>query len=112
LIGYEIEAFGANSFIIQGIPADVISGNEKNAIELLLEQFKHFSNEVKYSKREKLNRCLARQMAIKAGQSLSQKEMHAIIEQLSQCDIPNITASGAPTYIELKESYLDGLFSK
>lgn len=112
LIGYEIEAFGANSFIIQGIPADVISGNEKNAIELLLEQFKHFSNEVKYSKREKLNRCLARQMAIKAGQSLNQKEMHSIIEQLSQCDIPNITASGAPTYIELKESYLDGLFSK
>jgi DNA mismatch repair protein MutL len=112
LIGYEIEAFGSNSFIIQGIPADVISGNEKNAIELLLEQFKHFSNEVKYSKREKLIRCLARQMAIKAGQALSQKEMHAIIEQLSQCDIPNITASGAPTYIELKESYLDGLFSK
>ncbi|MEI7589651.1 MAG: DNA mismatch repair endonuclease MutL, partial [Chitinophagia bacterium] len=40
LIGYEIEPFGQNSFIIQGIPADVISGNEKNAIELLLEQFK------------------------------------------------------------------------
>jgi DNA mismatch repair protein MutL len=36
-IGYEIEAFGQNSFIIQGIPADVLAGNEKNAIELLLE---------------------------------------------------------------------------
>ena len=112
IIGYEIESFGNNSFIIQGIPADVLSGNEKNAIELLLEQFKHFTGEVKYSKREKLIRCMSRQMAIKAGQSLSQKEMHAIIQSLSECDIPNVTASGAPTYIEFKESYLDGLFSR
>ena len=112
IIGYEIESFGNNSFIIQGIPADVLSGNEKNAIELLLEQFKHFTGEVKYSKREKLIRCMSRQMAIKAGQSLSQKEMHSIIQSLSECDIPNVTASGAPTYIEFKESYLDGLFSR
>ena len=90
IIGYEIESFGNNSFIIQGIPADVLSGNEKNAIELLLEQFKHFTGEVKYSKREKLIRCMSRQMAIKAGQSLSQKEMHAIIQSLSECDIPNV----------------------
>jgi len=112
IIGYEIESFGNNSFIIQGIPADVLSGNEKNAIELLLEQFKHFTGEIKYSKREKLIRCMSRQMAIKAGQSLSQKEMHSIIQSLSECDIPNVTASGAPTYIEFKESYLDGLFSR
>jgi len=112
LIGYEIEAFGQNSFIIQGIPADVNAGNEKNAIELLLEQFKHFSGEVKFSKREKLIRCMARQMAIKSGQSLTQKEMHVLIEELSDCDIPNITASGAPTFVELKEDYLNGLFSK
>ena len=111
-IGYEIEAFGQNSFIIQGIPADVLSGNEKNAIELLLEQFKHFSADLKFSKREKLIRCMARQMAIKAGQNLGQKEMHGLIESLSVCDIPNNTASGAPTFIEFNQDYLDRLFSK
>jgi DNA mismatch repair protein MutL len=112
MIGYEIEPFGQNSFIIQGIPADIISGNEKNAIELLLEQFKHFSGDLKFSKREKLIRCMARQMAIKAGQTLTHKEMHALIESLAACDIPTITASGAPTYVEFKEDYLDGLFTK
>jgi DNA mismatch repair protein MutL len=111
-IGYEIETFGQNSFIIQGIPADVLAGNEKNAIELLLEQFKHFSADLKFSKREKLIRCMARQMAIKAGQNLGQKEMHGLIESLSECDIPNTTASGAPTFIEFNEDYLDRLFSK
>ena len=112
IIGYEIEPFGQNSFIIQGIPADVISGNEKNAIELLLEQFKHFSGDIKYSKREKLIRCMARQTAIKAGQSLSQKEMHGLIDALFNCEMPNVSANGAPTYIDFKEGYLDGLFSK
>lgn len=112
IIGYEIEPFGQNSFIIQGIPADVISGNEKNAIELLLEQFKHFSGDIKFSKREKLIRCMARQSAIKAGQALSQKEMHGLIESLFNCDTPNVSANGAPTYIDFKEGYLDGLFSK
>jgi len=112
IIGYEIEPFGQNSFIIQGIPADVISGNEKNAIELLLEQFKHFSGDMKFSKREKLIRCMARQSAIKAGQSLSQKEMHGLIDSLFNCESPNLSASGAPTYIDFKEGYLDGLFSK
>ncbi len=112
VIGYEIEPFGQSSFIIQGIPADVMAGNEKNAIELLLEQFKHFSGDIKFSKREKLNRCLARQMAIKAGQSLSQTEMHTLISDLLNCDTPQITASGAPTYIEFSENYLDSLFTK
>ncbi len=112
LIGYEIESFGPNSFIIQGIPADVESGNEKNAIELLLEQFKHFTADVKFSKREKLIRCMSRQMAIKNGKQLTQLEMHSLIDALNDCETPNITASGAPTYIAFKEDYLDSLFSK
>jgi DNA mismatch repair protein MutL len=112
LIGYEIEAFGQNSFIIQGIPADVEVGNEKNAIELLIEQFKHFSVELKFSKREKLIRCMSRQMAIKAGKTLTQLEMRTLIQSLLACDIPQSTASGAPTYFLFKEDYLASLFSK
>jgi len=32
----------------------VQQGNEKHTIELLVEQFKHFISEIKFSKREKL----------------------------------------------------------
>ena len=42
-------------------------------MEKLLEQYKHFSSDVKFSKREKLIRSLAWQHAIKAGSSLLQK---------------------------------------
>jgi DNA mismatch repair protein MutL len=111
-IGYQVEPFGNNSFVIQGIPADVLPGNEKNSIELLIEQFKHFSTDIKFSKREKLVRCMARQQAIKAGQSLTQKEMLVLVEELFTCSSPNVTPTGSPTYLEFKEDYLDRMFGR
>lgn len=111
-LGYELEPFGTNTFVIQGSPADVAQGNEKHSVELLLEQFKHFSSDIKFSKREKLVRCMCRQQAIKAGQNLSQEEMKTLLEQLFQCNTPNVTPTGNPTYLEFKEDYLDRMFGR
>lgn len=112
VIGYLIEPFGNHTFVIQGTPADILEGNEKMAIEMLIEQYKYFSNEVKFSKREKLVRCIARQQAIKSGKVLSQKEMSVLVEGLFACQIPNITPNGNPTYLEFKEDYLERMFGK
>ena len=112
MIGYLIEPFGNNSFVIQGTPADVLQGNEKHSIELLIEQFKHFSNDIKFSKREKLVRCMARQQAIKSGQALQPQEMMALVQELFTCNTPNITPTGSPTYVEFKEDYLDKMFHR
>jgi DNA mismatch repair protein MutL len=89
-----------------------LQGNEKNSIELLIEQFKHFSSDIKFSKREKLVRCLARQQSVKAGQSLTQKEMTTLVEELFACSTANVTPTGSPTYIEFKEDHLDRMFGR
>jgi DNA mismatch repair protein MutL len=111
-IGYQVESKSDQTFVIQGIPADILPGNEKHAIELLIEQFKHFSSDIKFSKREKLVRCMSRQQAIKAGHQLTQKEMLALIEDLFTCGSPNVTPTGSPTYLEFKEDYLDRMFGR
>jgi DNA mismatch repair protein MutL len=111
-LGYLVEPFGRDSFVIQGTPADMLQGNEKQVIENLLEQFKHFSNELKFSKREKLIRSLAGQQAIKAGMSLGAKEMTALVQDLLACKSPGITANGSPTYVEFKKEYLEQLFRR
>jgi DNA mismatch repair protein MutL len=111
-LGYVIEPFGNSSFVIQGTPADVAQGNEKNAIEKMLEQYKHFSSDLKYSKREKLIRSLALQQAIKANTVLSNKEMETLIEDLFSCTTPNVTANGKPTYLEFKKDELSKLFGR
>ncbi len=111
-LGYHLEPFGNNAFVIQGTPADVLQGNEKMAIEKMLEQYKHFSTDLKYSKREKLLRSLAWQQAIKAGTSLTQKEMQALAEDLFACATPNITPNGKPVYSEFKKTDLDKMFGR
>lgn len=109
-IGYAIEHFGNNSFVLQGVPGDILHGEEKHHIDLLLEQFKHFSSDIKFSKREKLIRCLAKQHAIKEGTYLSLSEIKQLTNDLFECETPNISATGSPTYLEFKEAYLDRMF--
>ncbi len=112
LLGYQIEAFGKDSFVVQGTPADVQQGNETIAIESLLEQYKHFSSDVKFSKREKLIRAMAYQQSVKPGKHLTSQEMHSLLNDLFACQQHNITAAGNPTYIEFKKDYLEKLFTK
>ena len=110
LLGFIIEPFGKNTFVIQGTPADIPQGNEKNAIDSLLEQYKHFSNELKFSKREKLVRSLAWQESIKPGASLTEKEMKGLVEDLFKCATPNASPNGNPTYLEFKKEQLERMF--
>ena len=112
LLGYLLEPFGNNSFVIQGTPADVETGNEKMAIEKMLEQYKHYSSDIKFDKREKLLRSLALQQSIKAGTPLSEKELISIVEALFACLAPNITPNGKPTYLEFKKEELDKMFGR
>ena len=110
LLGYLIEPFGKNTFVIQGTPADVGQGNEKHTIDVLLEQYKHFSNEVKFSRREKLVRSLARQQSIKTGTRLTEREMRQLVNDLFSCEQSNITPDGNPTYLEFKQEQLEKMF--
>jgi DNA mismatch repair protein MutL len=111
-LGYLLEPFGNHTFVIQGTPADLESGNEKMALEKMLEQYKHFSNDLKFSRREKLLRSMALQQAIKAGKPLSQKEMNVLVEELFACAIPNSTPNGKPTYMSFKKEELDKMFGR
>ncbi len=111
-IGFQIESFGKNAFVIQGTPADIMEGNESKAIEKMLEQYKHFSSDLKYSKREKLMRSLALQQSIRTGSILSQKEMQGLVKDLFNCKMPNSSPNGKPTYMTFRKDELDKMFGR
>ena len=110
--GYLIEPFGKDSFIIQGTPADTSHGDDKAALENLLEQFKHFNSEIRFSQREKLIRTMARQEAVKPDTLLSEKEMRTLVDDLFACTQHNVTPGGDPTFIEFKPDYVEKLFGR
>ena len=111
-LGYIVEPFGKDSFIIQGTPPDTGQGDDRSALEDLLEQYKHFTSEIRLSRREKLIRTLARQQAIKAGTPLDEQEMRTLVSDLFACAQHNITPGGDPTYIEFKKDYVEKLFGR
>lgn len=111
-LGYDIQSAGDHTFIIQGIPGDMATGNEKESIEQLLEQFKHFSAELKMDKREMMIRSLASQHAIKSGQNLSVSEMQNLIDRLFACEQPQVTAGGRNTFLTFRLEELDKLFGR
>ncbi|HVS95716.1 MAG TPA: DNA mismatch repair endonuclease MutL [Puia sp.] len=112
LLGYDIEPFGKDSFIVQGTPGDIARGNDKAVLESLLEQYKHFTSEIRFSQRERLIRTMARQQAIKPGTALTEKEMRTLVDHLFACAQHNITPGGDPTYIEFKKDYVERLFGR
>ena len=112
ILGYQVEPFGNNTFIIQGSPADVPDGNEKNVLENMLEQFKHFNTETHFSSREKLLRSLAWQQSVKAGTSLSFQEIDTLLEDLFKCEINNVTPNGKPVFFEFKKEELNKMFGR
>lgn len=93
-IGFQIEHFGGNSFIIQGVPSDLHSENVQPLFEGVLETYKYNQMGLKVDKQQNLLRSIARNMAIKPGKVMLAEEMQSLIDDLFACQVPNVSPSG------------------
>jgi DNA mismatch repair protein MutL len=100
LLGFDIEPFGQDSFIISGVPVDLVNENPEQMIEKMLEQYKWNAAHNRIERRENIARSLARYAAIPAGRKMEPATMQAMIDQLFGCQQPNVTAYGQPTFIQ------------
>jgi DNA mismatch repair protein MutL len=112
-LGYLIEPFGNNTFIVQGTPADLpLGGNEQKDVETLLEHFKHSGNQNKLSVRERLAIGLAWQQGIKPGKQLTPEEMSGLMSDLFHCTQPGSSPTGKPVFARFDKDYLERMFEK
>jgi DNA mismatch repair protein MutL len=111
-LGYIIEPFGKDSFIVQGTPAAHTDGEAKKVIEILLEHCKHSGSEKINSLQEKMIRSLAWQQAVKPGTVLPESEMRELTESLFRCLQPNISPNGKTVFLEFKPDYLEKVFGR
>jgi DNA mismatch repair ATPase MutL len=73
-MGYQLEPFGNNAFLLQGSPADHPSEDNQSVIEMMLEDVKDASSTLHHSYKEKIAKTLARKHAVKAGKKLDEME--------------------------------------
>ena len=109
-LGFDIQEFGKNSFVIHGFPADLLQGDEKKMIEELIEQYKMNLQITKLSKRENLAKSLAYSSSIKAGKKLSVEEMKTLIDELFACENAFNSPNGKFTFITLANDELEKRF--
>lgn len=93
-IGFDISAFGKNTFVIQGLPAYATEYDPKELLESVIEHYKSSMQSLKLDKKEAFARSLARKTAIKSGKILAPEEMTKLIDELFACENPYTTPSG------------------
>lgn len=109
-LGFDIQEFGKNSFVIHGFPADILQGDERKMIEELVEQFKMNASVTKLNKRDNLAKSLAYSSAIKSGRVLSVEEMRTMIDELFACENAYTAPNGRFTFITLSNDELEKRF--
>ena len=85
VLGFEIEAFGKNTIIVRGTPAELGEFNIQEMIESILESYKLNTFDVKMDPFENLCKSMAKSAAIKYGKQLEEEEMTMILENLFHC---------------------------
>jgi len=110
LFGMDIEPFGKNAFVIQGLATYIDENSVKDVIDEILEEYNSSGN-LKGSKRqEKLAQAMARKAAIPYGKTLREEEMTQLIDELFACDLPYTAPNGKPTLITLGLDELEKRF--
>jgi DNA mismatch repair protein MutL len=108
-LGFEIEIFGTNTFVVHGSPPDVYSGEEKKVIEKILEHYSH-SEDVSSGNKDKLARSFAKCRSIKTGKALERTEMKQIIDHLFECEKPYLGIDGKPCIALFDTEQINQLF--
>lgn len=110
-LGFDIDDFGNNTFIIRGIPTYM----EKGEAEIFARTFIE-DPEISESKSNKIvvDKLIMRscKAAVKGNNRLSEREIKELLEQLSECVNPFSCPHGRPTFIKMTKYEISRAFKR
>lgn len=109
-LGFDVQEFGQETFVIHGVPAALKNVDEQAAIESLLEQYKN-GIEMNANVHENVARSMAVSMSIKRGQRLEVSEMKHLIDELFACEVPFKGLNCQPCFVTYDLDDLERQFS-
>ncbi len=110
LLGFDIDIFGKNSVIINGIPSGSEEIDEKYLIESFIEELKLNNEKLSYNKNENIIRSFAKRCRVSEEKKLEINEMKSLIDQLFSCDISNYTPDGQKIFTQINKEQINNLF--
>ncbi len=108
-IGFNIDFFGKNSVVVNGIPSGLDDINEKEIIEGFIEEIKN-NSDIKSENRDLVIKSFSKKAKIINNKVLTQLEMNLIIDRLFACKNSKYSPDGKQNYIELGIDKVENLF--
>lgn len=110
LLGFDIEAFGKNTFVVNGVPSDLLDEDINETIERLMESYKKNQLEASCEKKINLIRSLAKNMAARTDLKLTDETMQALAGQLFASSMPDTSPSGKKILFILSNEEIEKKF--
>lgn len=111
-IGFQLKFFSKNTIIIEGVPEDIKSGSEERILREFIEEYLLNDREKKLEQKDNIAKSYSCKAAIKAGDKLSEKEMHLLIDQLFATSMPYVCPHGRPIMIKISLEEFDRRFGR
>lgn len=111
-VGFEIENFGGDAFLVRAVPSILTGQDPLRALEEMALALADRRNLVSEEREARLVKMVCKRAAIKAGQLLSDLEMQELVRQLEECQSPRTCPHGRPTMIQLAASELEKAFGR
>lgn len=111
-LGFAIEAFGPQSFVIRAVPAFVATADPLRIVGDVVADLEREANPLQEKIEAKIVRRVCKTATIKAGHTLSMAEMEALVRNLEACANPHTCPHGRPTLIFLSVAQLAREFGR
>jgi len=112
LLGFDINPFGRNTVLVEGLPPDVRVGAEEKIVTEILGLYKENRQHGPMDVRDNLAKSFACRSAIKAGDPLSEQEMRSLLAQLFETEMPYVCPHGRPIVLRISIGELDRRFGR
>ena len=110
-LGFEIEAFGEEDYILRAVPADMEPGDAAAAVEEILEKLRSGKAPDPQSARDEILHTVACKAAIKAGWDTDREELQRIVDAVLSGRV-KYCPHGRPVSVVLTRRDLDKLFKR
>jgi DNA mismatch repair protein MutL len=111
-IGFTLEPFGGNTFIVRSLPTILGAVDPVRAVRVVVEDFEEDETLLAAEVEARLIARVCKRAAVKAGQVLSPAEQVELIRQLEKCVSPRTCPHGRPTMIHLSVDAVERQFGR
>ena len=112
-IGFDLEEFGNNSYLLRSVPAQAAKVTAKELLQDIICELEELGKSAQLEiRQENIRKTIACKAAIKAGDKMSVQEMNHLIRDLYKTENPATCPHGRPTMIKISENELIKRFGR